>query len=56
MQTSCSTSYFLSGDDPNQSEKDARKGLAIFYQSVIIAIALVLAVAFIGNRVQHIDN
>jgi hypothetical protein len=39
--------YFLSGSDPNQDLKDARRGLAIFYQTVIIFIALCLAIAFI---------
>lgn len=46
-QTSCSTSYYLDEEDPNQDLKDARKGLAIFYQSVIIFIALCLAIAFL---------
>jgi small-conductance mechanosensitive channel len=47
QQTSCSTDYYLSGSDPNQDLKDARRGLAIFYQTVIIFIALCLAIAFI---------
>jgi hypothetical protein len=47
LQTSCSTSYYLDGSDPNGDLKDARKGLAIFYQTVIIFIALCLAIAFI---------
>ncbi|ELR11591.1 uncharacterized protein ACA1_258530 [Acanthamoeba castellanii str. Neff] len=45
--TSCSTSYFIDGGDPNSDLKDARKALAILYQSVIIFIALCLALAFL---------
>jgi type IV secretory pathway component VirB8 len=33
--------------------KDARTGLAIFYQSVIIAVALALAIAFVGTLSTH---
>jgi len=33
--------------------KDARTGLAIFYQSVIIAVALALAIAFVGTVSTH---
>jgi hypothetical protein len=39
----------LDQSDPNSEMKDARTGLAIFYQSVIIAVALVLAIAFAGT-------
>lgn len=47
VQMSCDTPYFLDGDDPNQGLKDAREGLAIFYQTVMIFIALCLALAFL---------
>lgn len=39
--------------DPNSEMKDARTGLAIFYQSVIIAVALALAIAFAGTLSAH---
>jgi len=43
---------YFSQSNPNQSLDNARTGLAIFYQSVIITIALGLAIGFLGEFSQ----